>query len=366
MSFTNRIGLDNFTWWLGVVEDRQDPLNLGRVRVRIFGWHTADKTLIPTSSLPWAQPMVPINATLLTGTAQEGDFAFGFFMDGQSGQAPCIMGVFPGIPQEFANNSKGFTDSRDDATLQNSPKRPTINGSSWSEGTPKLNPTVLGEPTTSRVSRNENIEETLIGFRKNTLVENIPLPLNDTWSEPATEYSPAAPYNRVLDTESGHLMEFDDTPGKERVNITHRKGSFVEFHPDGSKVTKVVGNNYELLLQGQNVYVKGECNISVDGSVNLFVSGDVNEQINGNVNSLVKGDLTATINGTMLQTIDEEIQITSPVIKLNGDTQIEGTLYVSDQITGGADIVAGNGVSVETHLHDGVSRGTAATNPPVS
>ena len=52
--FQNKLGHDNFIWWIGVVEDRIDPLNLGRCKVRIFGSHTENLQLIPTSSLPWA------------------------------------------------------------------------------------------------------------------------------------------------------------------------------------------------------------------------------------------------------------------------------------------------------------------------
>ena len=33
-----------FTWWQGVVEDRNDPLKLGRCRVRVLGYHTDKKT----------------------------------------------------------------------------------------------------------------------------------------------------------------------------------------------------------------------------------------------------------------------------------------------------------------------------------
>ena len=36
-----------FIWWFGVVEDRNDPLQLGRVRVRSYGYHTDDKNAIP-------------------------------------------------------------------------------------------------------------------------------------------------------------------------------------------------------------------------------------------------------------------------------------------------------------------------------
>ena len=57
------MGKEGFVWWYGVVEDRKDPLYLGRVKVRCMGFHTDDKSLIPTEDLPWAQVILP--ATLL-------------------------------------------------------------------------------------------------------------------------------------------------------------------------------------------------------------------------------------------------------------------------------------------------------------
>jgi hypothetical protein len=57
----NFIGKDNFVWFIGVIEDRTDPLGLGRCKLRIFGWHTDNVSQLPTSDLPWAQPMYPLN-----------------------------------------------------------------------------------------------------------------------------------------------------------------------------------------------------------------------------------------------------------------------------------------------------------------
>lgn len=107
--FQNRLGHDNFVWWIGVVEDRDDPLKLGRCRVRIFGSHTEDLNLIPTSSLPWASPLYPVNDSKSFSTPMEGDYVFGFFMDGLSSQAPTMLGVFPGIPQKEPAPGTGFS-----------------------------------------------------------------------------------------------------------------------------------------------------------------------------------------------------------------------------------------------------------------
>ena len=89
----NFMGLNGFVWFLGVVENRDDPLKLGRVQARIFGWHTDDKSKIPTIDLPWAQPAFPPNASTVTSTPKEGDMVFGFFTDGESAQFPIFMGL---------------------------------------------------------------------------------------------------------------------------------------------------------------------------------------------------------------------------------------------------------------------------------
>ena len=56
----NFLGKNNFIWFNGVVEDRQDPQKLGRLRVRCVGIHTDNKDELPTSDLPWSQLIHPI------------------------------------------------------------------------------------------------------------------------------------------------------------------------------------------------------------------------------------------------------------------------------------------------------------------
>ena len=40
--------------YYGIVEDRHDPLKVGRVRVRVHGIHTHDKQLLASADLPWS------------------------------------------------------------------------------------------------------------------------------------------------------------------------------------------------------------------------------------------------------------------------------------------------------------------------
>ena len=96
----NFLGHDGFIWWIGVVEDINDPLTLGRCKVRCFGYHPAIKeNAVPTEDLPWALAIHPLNTPNLYGAPRVGEWVFGFFLDALSAQEPAILGYIPGIPQ---------------------------------------------------------------------------------------------------------------------------------------------------------------------------------------------------------------------------------------------------------------------------
>jgi hypothetical protein len=96
----NFIGQDGFVWWIGIVEDINDPLTLGRCKVRCFGYHPAKSTnLVPTADLPWALSIHPLNTPNLYGTPRLGEWVFGFFLDALSAQEPAILGYLPAIPE---------------------------------------------------------------------------------------------------------------------------------------------------------------------------------------------------------------------------------------------------------------------------
>jgi hypothetical protein len=96
----NFIGQDGFVWWIGIVEDINDPLTLGRCKVRCFGYHPAKSTsLVSTEDLPFALSIHPLNTPNLYGTPKLGDWVFGFFLDSLSAQEPAILGYLPAIPE---------------------------------------------------------------------------------------------------------------------------------------------------------------------------------------------------------------------------------------------------------------------------
>ena len=100
----NFLGKSGFVWWIGVVENRSDPLGLGRCQCRIFGFHgdfsDESKIDIPSEDLPWALAMLPLNNSKSFSVPMLGDWIVGFFLDGESAQFPVMMGVLPGYKQE--------------------------------------------------------------------------------------------------------------------------------------------------------------------------------------------------------------------------------------------------------------------------
>jgi hypothetical protein len=318
-------GKNGFVWWTGIVEDRQDPLKLGRCRVRCVGWHAEDKAHLPTNMLPWALPSYAPNQTH-TYAPKDGDMVFGFFMDGENAQSPVMLGVFPKIPLKAANVQEAFSDSRTEEQLQKSPRTPqskqyktdgsgiTITEKSKAE----LYPRDLDEPTTSRIARNdeEYISKTYIQERKDNVVKNVPT-YNSQWSEPQTQYDAKYPYNNVTETESGHILEFDDTPGKERIHQAHRNGSFQEWYPNGDKVEKVTRDNYTIIMKDDNVYIMGKCNITVQGDAEIYVKKNGFVKFDGNVDVKVGGNYNEQVGGTYTVKSGGNMSFTAPRIDLN-------------------------------------------------
>jgi hypothetical protein len=111
-----------------------------------------------------------------------------------------------------------------------------------------------------------------------------------------TEY----PYNNVIETESGHIREMDDTPFAERIYEKHRTGTYYEIDADGNKVTRIVGQKYEIVAGSEFVNIKGDVNLTVDGNMKTYIKGDWNIQVDGNKYEVVKGDVKEEYASTPL------------------------------------------------------------------
>ena len=373
------MGQDGFSWFVGVVEDRNDPLRLGRVRVRCLGYHTSDLRELPSTDLPWAHVMHPVTDPSMQGMGStpsflvEGSWVVGCFRDTQEKQQPLIIGSLPGIPDEEADNRYGFNDPRGPYSEQVEYAGDVWNGPYPADDMSSGHGT--GESDTNRLAQGSTSEshQSLINRRKQrlrgdpekvdttvgvddesteTAVKGTGVPkatkpylgptsssaVQETrgfWNEPdpksikkdANPYvSSQYPYNHVHESESGHIHEIDDSPNHERLFTQHRSGTFEEIHPNGNKVVKVIGDNYEI--------VAGSSNVSISGSVNITVEGTVRELIKGDYILEVEGDYTQKIHKNHLVKVgaakaggnrEEEIR-GNHAQQINGDrkTRISG------------------------------------------
>ena len=318
-------GKGGFIWWIGFVESRQDPLKLGRVKVRCVGWHPDNKMQLPTDKLPWAMTAFPPN-NIHTYAPKEGEMCFGFFSDGENAQEPVLLGIFPSIPLKAANPQEAFSDPRVAAQLAAAPRPPKskeykTDGSGivvTEEPQAKLNPVNLDEPTTSRIARNDanSITKTFIQERKDKKVTNVPT-ATSTWNEPETKYGTVYPYNNVMETESGHIVEYDDTPSKERIQIAHRNGSFTEWYPDGDRVEKITKDNYSIVMKDDHVFIMGKCSITVQGNAEVYVQKNAEIKVDGNVNVKVGGNYNEQVGGTYTVQSGGNMSFTAPRIDVN-------------------------------------------------
>ena len=214
---TKRMGEEGLRWFVGIVVDIDDPKQLGRLRVRVV--NETDDTAIPVSDLPWATPIIPITSASLNGVGRSptgllvGSHVFGFYLDGQEKQLPMIWGTYAKLP----------------------------------DGTQKTNDV----PALARGTN--DIPDKLVG----------PEP------ESSLSYGAIYPHNHVTKTESGHVIEVDDTEGHERIRIIHKTGTYVEVNRTGQRVSKIVDNDIEVVVKDKTVYVSGNCNITVLGDCNI-------------------------------------------------------------------------------------------------
>jgi hypothetical protein len=108
--------------------------------------------------------------------------------------------------------------------------------------------------------------------RANTTAKQIDGDDGTEFSEPETPYDATYPYNHVYESESGHLREIDDTPGKERIHERHVSGSGYEIHPDGTKVVRTKLDNYDLTYGQHYTHIRGNQSTTVNGGVRVFVN----------------------------------------------------------------------------------------------
>ena len=185
-------------------------------------------------------------------------------------------------------------------------------------------PLYYNEPDTHRLARHEKINQTIV-FKKEA-ARHVGVPAANglgTWDQSPIPYNAKYPFNHVSSTESGHVLEFDDTPNSRRVHLYHAAGTFLEIDDNGTQVNRIVGDGYEIFerhgfvhIRGANhvnvegaktlkvgntldIEVSGSANINIYNSANLNVSGDFNIAVGGNINMGAAGAINIDANNTI-------------------------------------------------------------------
>ena len=304
----NFMGKDGFQWFVGVVEDRNDPKTLGRLRVRCLGYHTEDLTKLPTSDLPWAHIMNPITSATVSGVGQsplgavEGTWVVGFFTDGSDAQQPMIMGTLPGVPAKLPtkDDTKGFQD----VTNANYPKylETDVNRLAVNEKTEDDDGNVSESNPHNTLTIRRADRDLAVGIAQIDGifggVAQIDPDLDATfWDEPETEYNATYPRNHVYESEGGHIREMDDTPGAERIHERHNSGSGYEIFPNGTKVTRVKGKNYNIVSEDEYCHIQGTARETIDKGLRIRVNSEGQAGNNYNIEVGQGSNVNVEVNG---------------------------------------------------------------------
>jgi hypothetical protein len=412
-------------FWRGVVEDNNDPLKAGRVRIRIHGIHTEKKIKnetegIPTDELPWAEPCMPIHEGSVSGFGAwcvplQGSQVMIFFENSNPSQ-PRYFASMPAIPEskeQYSNNNR--------ATSKN-------DGFKDPDGTyPVKNR--LGEPDFHRLSRGVS-DETLVTTKNQERDLGVPTALGGNWDEPESPFAAKYPHNHVIATHGGITIELDSTPGSTRLHLYHPSNSFIEIDNEGNMVVKNGAEKYEIVTSGKNIHIKQQRNLSIDagskkrvgddeeieiggskieeiaedmtqtiggdkteditadktediggnktedigGNKSLTIGGNKTDDIGGDKSEDIGGDKTENIGGNLQITVSGITTLTSPTINLIGAVNITGLLSVlgggggsGGSMQGTLTIISGDviadGISLKNHVHADPQGGN--TSPPL-
>jgi len=259
---------------------------------------------------------------------------------------PMIMGTLPGVPSTLPTKDsvKGFQDYKN----ANYPKytETDVNRLAVNEKTDAKESNPHSSLTLRRADRDLAVGVVQIdGIFEG--VAQIPSDLDITsWDEPITPYNALYPRNHVYESEGGHIREMDDTPGSERIHERHASGTGYEIHPDGSKVTRIKKDNYEVVTQDNFLHIQGisrqtideglrvrvnskgeagnnynievgqgsNVNIEVNGgNINLTTlgsgqenAGDININASRNLNMQVGGDMNVNVIGNAIENVGKK------------------------------------------------------------
>ena len=366
----------------GVVEDRNDPLKIGRVRVRVHGYHTKDKQLIATPDLPWSHVVMPVTVAGLTPFGSqhylvEGTTVFGFCRDADM-QDFVVMGVQQGIqqvgPKETITDEilefklgEGFSDPRrleqkdydNTADGTNPPSGPRPNSLS---ATLKTSPHLPKEieinysgPRISKFTEEEDSEKKMPYYPLNTNVSDVnPFSALDKQLPAERKSHNAAPLHRDLSKAFPHVKKekirtpiegYIETVGPVTMYRTDR------IHPASTRANPQYPYNHATYTESGHLFELDDTRDFERVSLQHRLGTYFEWQPNGDTHERHVRDKYEVILG------DNEVFISGSVnIKVLGDAKIHanGKVDISSfndgkiDVSGKLDIEAGDDITLKS------------------
>ena len=200
----------------GIVESRNDPLKLGRVKVRVFGLHSDNFDTLNPDDLPWAFILIPTTESGVSGIGVSkggippGTWVFGTYLDGENKQQPLILGSIQGKPSKPENSSSAFgtntnTKIKDDFRRSEELGVDLTKGffdqhEEYLSGYPRPSYTSSSEPDHNRLARNESLDKTIESIKQLDVELNIKKAFDrsdenfSNWKEENSKRSTIYPY----------------------------------------------------------------------------------------------------------------------------------------------------------------------------
>lgn len=183
------------------------------------------------------------------------------------------------------------------------------------------------ESDLNRLARNQKVSNTIVSVKEEDRKENIKIALGEnTWSQPGISYNAKYPYNNVFATEAGHVMEFDNTPENERINIHHNSGTFLEIDHNGSQTNKITGHGCTIIEKDGIILIEGSAHVHCKGDITLYSEKSLYIETGGDFNVKAKninlnGEQTVSFMAPMINTNPSSASAIKKTMKYTGEFQ---------------------------------------------
>ena len=258
-----------------IVENNLDPDMLAKVQVRIAGIHTDSKIRdfegSITANLPWAEVIGGTDFGLINGVGTSSVLQVGtmvwLLLEDDDPNRPIIIGVIKGITageSDINRNAKGITDG--------------------------------------------------VISKKNSTLDYLES------AQPTSVY----PENHVIKSASGHMIELDDSPGQERVQVIDKNGNYSEMNLS-AYIDKAVNDKINVVLGELKEHIVGKTTIQSDSDVTWNITGDFKINVSGNI-LMDAGASVSTDAGTSISTTaGADMSLTATGVTVSGGPDISMT-----------------------------------------